>query len=66
MILQIQNKKFFNKLYSCISFEAANIPQIQFPLAFTKEKKSFESFCHMMDTSDFPEQALLFFPEEHS
>lgn len=44
MILQIQNKKFFNKLYSCISFEAANIPQIQFPLALPKGRRALSPF----------------------
>lgn len=58
----------FNKLYFVSVLKLLEYAYYRYDsLLLYAEEEEFESFCHMMDVSDFLEEALLFFlGEEHS
>lgn len=58
----------FNKLYFVSALKLLKCAYYRHDsLLLYAEEEEFESLCHMMDVSDFLEQALLFLlGEEHS
>lgn len=52
----------FNKLYFVSVLKLLEYAYYRYDsLLLYAEEEEFESFCHMMDVSDFLEEALLFF-----